>query len=137
MAGKKKSATSAKPKTETKPRLPRGKPLLIVESPTKARTITRLLGERYTVLSSKGHVMDLPKSSLGVDLEHNFEPHYINIRGKEDVIRELKAAAKKAREIYLGSDPDREGEAIAWSIAQAVDGNAARRVRFNEITARS
>jgi len=136
MARKKKSAPSAKPKSKAKPRAPRGKPLLIVESPTKARTITRLLGERYTVLSSKGHVMDLPRSSLGVDLEHNFEPHYINIRGKEDVIRELKAAAKKAREIYLGSDPDREGEAIAWSIAQAVDGNTARRVRFNEITVR-
>ncbi len=136
MARKKKSATSAKPKTEAKPRAPRGKPLLIVESPTKARTITRLLGERYTVLSSKGHVMDLPRSSLGVDIENNFEPHYINIRGKEDVIRELKAAAAKAREIYLGSDPDREGEAIAWSIARAVDGNAAKRVRFHEITAR-
>jgi DNA topoisomerase-1 len=136
MAGKKKSKLTAKPKPEAKPRAPRGKPLLIVESPTKARTITRLLGERYTVLSSKGHVMDLPKSSLGVDVEHNFEPHYINIRGKEDVIRELKAAAKKAREIYLGSDPDREGEAIAWSIAQAVDGNTAKRVRFHEITAR-
>jgi len=136
MAGKKKSAPSAKPKSEAKPRAPRGKPLLIVESPTKARTITRLLGERYTVLSSRGHVMDLPRSSLGVDIENNFEPHYINIRGKEDVIRELKAAAAKAREIYLGSDPDREGEAIAWSIAQAVDGNTAKRVRFHEITAR-
>jgi DNA topoisomerase-1 len=133
MAGKKKSKKTAEPKPEAKPR---GKPLLIVESPTKARTITRLLGERYTVLSSRGHVMDLPKSSLGVDVEHNFEPHYINIRGKEDVIRELKAAAAKAREIYLGSDPDREGEAIAWSIAHAVDGNTAKRVRFHEITAR-
>jgi DNA topoisomerase-1 len=136
MTAKKKPAPKAKPKSEAKPPARRGKPLLIVESPTKARTITRLLGERYTVLSSKGHVMDLPKSSLGVDLEKNFEPHYIKIRGKEDVIRELKAAAAKAREIYLGSDPDREGEAIAWSIAQAVDGNAARRVRFNEITVR-
>jgi len=141
MAGKKKSGKPAKraaePKVKAKAEAkPLGKPLLIVESPTKARTITRLLGERYTVLSSKGHVMDLPKSSLGVDIEKNFEPHYINIRGKEDVIRELKAAAAKAREIYLGSDPDREGEAIAWSIAQAVDGNTAKRVRFHEITAR-
>lgn len=136
MARKKNTAPKAEPKPEPKPRAPRGKPLLIVESPTKARTITRLLGERYTVLSSKGHVMDLPKSSLGVDIEKNFEPHYIKIRGKEDVIRELKAAAAKAREVYLGSDPDREGEAIAWSIAQAVDGNTARRVRFNEITVR-
>jgi DNA topoisomerase-1 len=113
---------------------PRGKPLLIVESPTKARTIAHLLGNRMTVLSSKGHVIDLPKSQLGVDLEKNFEPKYIKIRGKEEVIRELKEAAGKAREIYLGTDPDREGEAIAYFIAQAIDGNTARRVRFHEIT---
>ena len=114
--------------------MPKNKDLLIVESPTKARTIARLLGEKMTVLSSKGHIIDLPKSKLGVDLENNFEPSYVKIRGKESVIRELKAAAGKAGVIYIGSDPDREGEAIAHFIAQAIDGNAARRVRFHEIT---
>jgi DNA topoisomerase-1 len=127
----KKSARVKSP-AASKPR--RGKPLLIVESPTKARTITRLLGEKFQVLSSRGHVFDLPKSQLGVDIEHDFEPKYIRIRGKEETIRELKEAASHAREVYLGTDPDREGEAIAFFIAQAIDGNAARRVRFHEIT---
>jgi DNA topoisomerase-1 len=114
--------------------------LLIVESPTKARTIGTMLGGRMTVLSSRGHVIDLPKSKLGVDIEHDFEPQYIKIRGKEEVIRELKAAAKRAGHVYLGTDPDREGEAIAYFIAQAVAaspdsaGKPARRVRFHEIT---
>jgi len=94
-----------------------GKDLLIVESPTKARTIGKLLAGKMHVLSSKGHIADLPKSRLGVDIEHGFEPDYIRIRGKAAVINELKAAARQARTVYIATDPDREGEAIAYSVA--------------------
>ncbi|MGN1346972.1 MAG: type I DNA topoisomerase [Eubacteriales bacterium] len=110
--------------------------LLIMESPTKASTVKNYLGSNYKVLASKGHVRDLPKSTLGVDIEHNFEAHYINIRGKGDLIKELKKEVKKADKIYLATDPDREGEAIAWHLATAlgIPEEKALRVTFNSIT---
>ncbi len=115
----------------------RTRDLLIVESPTKARTISRLLGGRMKVLSSRGHIADLPKSRLGVDIEHGFEPEYIRIRGKASVINELKAEARAARTVYLGCDPDREGEAIAFSVASEIrDGAPVKRVLLFEITPR-
>lgn len=111
------------------------KTLIIVESPTKARTIEKFLGKNYTVRSCMGHIRDLPKSSMGVDIEHGFEPHYITIRGKGDVIKTLKDEAKKADRILLASDPDREGEAIAWHLQQYLNINETDcRIRFNEIT---
>ena len=91
--------------------------LVIVESPAKAKTIEKYLGRNYKVMASVGHIRDLPKSKMGIDFENNYEPHYISIRGKGDVIKSLKAAAKKAQKVYLASDPDREGEAIAWHLA--------------------
>ncbi len=113
------------------------KELLIVESPTKAHTISVLLKGRLDVLSSQGHIVDLPKSRLGVDVENGFEPEYIRIRGKAKVINELKHAARKAARVYLGCDPDREGEAIAYSVAQEIkNGAEIKRVLFYEITPR-
>src|SRR5579863_8311619 len=99
---------------------PAKKPLIIVESPTKARTIKKFLPARYVVKASVGHVRDLPKSTLGVDVENGFTPKYLTIKGKGDLIKELKAAAKSAGpgEVYLATDPDREGEAIAWHLAE-------------------
>lgn len=110
--------------------------LVIVESPAKAKTIKKYLGKKFTVKASMGHVRDLPKSQFGVDIENNYRPKYITIRGKGPVLKELKAAAKKAKKVYLASDPDREGEAIAWHLAQSldVDINSRCRVVFNEIT---
>src|SRR5690625_6564844 len=110
--------------------------LVIVESPAKARTIKRYLGKNYIVKASMGHVRDLPKSQIGVNVENNFEPKYITIRGKGDVLKELRKEAKKAKKVYLAADPDREGEAIAWHLAYAlkVDENSDCRVVFNEIT---
>ncbi|HHY74613.1 MAG TPA: type I DNA topoisomerase [Bacillus bacterium] len=110
--------------------------LVIVESPAKAKTIERYLGRKYKVKASMGHVRDLPKSQMGVDIEHQFEPKYITIRGKGPVLKELKAAAKKAKKIFLAADPDREGEAIAWHLAHTlnIDENSNCRVVFNEIT---
>ena len=110
--------------------------LVIVESPTKAKTIERYLGKNFKVVASKGHLRDLPKSKMGVDIEHNYEPHYISIRGKGDLIKSLKKEAAKADAVYLASDPDREGEAIAWHLAHllGLDLNAPIRVEFNEIT---
>ena len=110
--------------------------LVIVESPAKAKTIERYLGKKYKVKASMGHIRDLPKSQIGVDVEHNYEPKYITIRGKGSVLKELKTAAKKAKKIYLAADPDREGEAIAWHLAHSlnVDINSDCRVVFNEIT---
>lgn len=160
MAKTKPKSRSAVRKTKapaaTKRPARKGKDLLIVESPTKANTIAGLLKGRMTVLSSRGHISDLPKSRLGVDIEHGFEPDYIRIVGKAKVINELKAAAQKARTVYIGCDPDREGEAIAYSVAfelgaQTEDGKPAvkgkkpkdktpeavpeiRRVLFYEIT---
>jgi len=110
--------------------------LVIVESPAKAKTIERYLGKKYKVKASMGHVRDLPKSQMGVDIEQNFEPKYITIRGKGPVLKELKSAAKKAKKIFLAADPDREGEAIAWHLAHSldIDINSDCRVVFNEIT---
>ncbi len=110
--------------------------LVIVESPAKAKTIERYLGKKYKVKASMGHVIDLPKSQMGVDVEKNYELKYITIRGKGPVLKELKTAAKKAKKIYLAADPDREGEAIAWHLAKSlgVDVDSDCRVVFNEIT---
>ena len=113
------------------------KTLVIVESPAKAKTIEKFLGKsHYTVKASVGHVRDLPKSKLGVDIENNFEPQYINIRGKGDVIKELKKEAKKSKQVYLATDPDREGEAISWHLAHIlnIEEDKECRIEFNEIT---
>ncbi len=110
--------------------------LVIVESPSKANTIKGYLGSNYKVIATVGHIRDLPKSTLGIDVENGFEPHYINIRGKGDVIKELKKEAKSAKKIFLATDPDREGEAISWHIANqlGIPKDSACRVTFNEIT---
>ncbi len=110
--------------------------LVIVESPAKAKTIKQYLGKSYNVIASMGHVRDLPKSQLGVDLEHDFEPKYITIRGKGDLLSKLKKEAKAAKKIYLATDPDREGEAISWHLAQLlqIDEASNCRIVFNEIT---
>lgn len=110
--------------------------LVIVESPSKATAIKKYLGSNYKVIASKGHVRDLPKSSLSVDIENGFEAHYINIRGKGDLIKEIRREAKNAKKVFLAPDPDREGEAIAWHLAAALGIDSAKtlRVSFNEIT---
>lgn len=110
--------------------------LVIVESPAKAKTIEKYLGKNYKVVASVGHVRDLPKSKMGIDIENNYEPHYISIRGKGDVIKSLRAAAKRADKVFLASDPDREGEAIAWHLAHILGLSLSEknRVVFNEIT---
>ena len=110
--------------------------LVIVESPSKASTIKGYLGSNYKVIASKGHVRDLPKSSLGVDIENGFEPHYINIRGKGDLIKDIRKEAKNANKVFLATDPDREGEAISWHLAQAlgIPVEQTLRVTFNEVT---
>src|SRR5512143_600602 len=112
------------------------KSLLIVESPTKAKTLQKYLGSDFVVLSSKGHVRDLPPHELGVDLEHDFQPKYVTILGKAKIIQELKKAAADIPEIYLAPDPDREGEAIAWHIAEALGekNHKFHRVLFLELT---
>ncbi|MYV05017.1 MULTISPECIES: type I DNA topoisomerase [Furfurilactobacillus] len=123
-------------KTKTKTRAKTKKNLVIVESPSKAKTIEKYLGRNYKVVASKGHIRDLPKSQMGVDVEHDYEPHYISIRGKGDTIKELKKDAKNAKRVYLASDPDREGEAIAWHLSHLLnlDPEEKNRVVFNEIT---
>jgi len=110
------------------------KPLIIVESPTKARTIKKFLPARFIVKASVGHVRDLPKSSLGVDVEHDFAPKYLTIKGKGDVIKELKSAVKSASDVYLATDPDREGEAIAWHLAELLKLEEPKRIELHEIT---
>lgn len=127
------SAASAKKSTKKKAQ---GKKLVIVESPSKAKTIGKFLGSRYKVIASVGHVRDLPKSKLGVDVENDFEPQYINIRGKGDIIKELRSEAKKASYVFLATDPDREGEAISWHLAHilGIDSDEPCRIEFNEIT---
>ena len=115
------------------------KNLVIVESPTKSKTIEKFLGKNYTVRASMGHLRDLPKSQFGVNIEENFEPKYINIRGKGDLIKELRSLAKKADKIYLATDPDREGEAIAWHLGHilGVDPKDKCRIEFHEITSKA
>lgn len=129
-----KAKTTAK-KTPRKRKAPR-KNLVIVESPSKAKTIEKYLGRRYKVMASLGHIRDLPKSRMGVDVDHDYEPDYISIRGKGPVIKELRKEAKKAANVYLAADPDREGEAIAWHLSYllGLDPKEKHRVVFNEIT---
>ncbi|HKO30454.1 MAG TPA: type I DNA topoisomerase [Nitrospiraceae bacterium] len=120
------------------------KTLIIVESPTKARTISKYLGRGYTVMASVGHIKDLPTSKLGVDLEHNFTPQYVTIKGKSKILAEIKKKAAEVDKVFLAPDPDREGEAIAWHLAEELKGKSKKkndgklfRVRFNEITERA
>lgn len=110
--------------------------LVIVESPAKVKTIKKFLGKNYEVVASNGHVRDLPKSQMGIDIAHDFEPKYITIRGKGDVLAKLRKEVKKADKVYLATDPDREGEAISWHLSQALklEGKNVRRISFNEIT---
>ena len=110
--------------------------LVIVESPAKAKTIGKYLGPAYQVKACMGHLRDLPKSKLGVDVDNDFEPNYRPIKGKEDIIRDLKQAAKDSDAVYLATDPDREGEAISWHLKQLLDlpEDKTFRVTFNEIT---
>lgn len=130
------TAAKTKRKTGKKSKARTGKKLVIVESPSKAKTIGKFLGSGYKVIASVGHVRDLPKSKLGIDKENDFEPQYINIRGKGDVIKELKKEANRASKIYLATDPDREGEAISWHLAYLldIDDEENCRIVFNEIT---
>ena len=136
----KKPKAAAKPKgTKTTAKRTAAKQqykLVIVESPAKAKTIQKYLGKGYQVMASMGHVRDLPKSRLGVDIEHDFAPEYIDIRGKGQLRNELKKAAKHASFVYLATDPDREGEAISWHLSNMLDlgGEEKSRVTFNEIT---
>ncbi|MDH5252687.1 MAG: toprim domain-containing protein, partial [Nitrospira sp.] len=118
------------------------KSLVIVESPTKARTIAKYLGRGYTVMASVGHIKDLPTSKLGVDLDHDFEPQYVTIKGKSKILAEIKKKAEESDKVFLAPDPDREGEAIAWHLEQELLGKSKKkksgkvfRVLFNEITA--
>ena len=129
---KKKTTSKRKTTRRAKPK----KKLVIVESPSKAKTIGKFLGRSYKVVASLGHVRDLPKSRMGVDIENNYQPDYISIRGKGDVIKELRKDAKNAKAVYLASDPDREGEAIAWHVSNILklDDSEKNRVTFNEIT---
>ncbi len=110
--------------------------LVIVESPAKVKTIKKFLGANYDVEASNGHVRDFPKSQFGIDVEHDFEPKYITIRGKGELLAKLRKSAKKADKIYLATDPDREGEAISWHLMQALkeDPKKMHRITFNEIT---
>ena len=110
--------------------------LVIVESPAKARTIEKYLGNDYKVVASMGHLRDLPKSKMGVDIEHGFEPDYIPVKGREEIISDLKKKSKAAQTVYLATDPDREGEAISWHLKELLQlpDDKARRVTFNEIT---
>ncbi|GEK60518.1 type I DNA topoisomerase [Leuconostoc citreum] len=136
MAESEKKKTTTTKKTKKTTTKTRKKNLVIVESPSKAKTIEKYLGSTYKVIASLGHVRDLPKSTLGVDVDNNYEPKYINIRGKGDIIKGLRQAAKAAKNVYLASDPDREGEAIAWHLQHILqlDDTAPNRVVFNEIT---
>lgn len=110
--------------------------LVIVESPAKVKTIKKFLGSNYEVAASNGHVRDLPKSTLGIDVEHDYEPKYITIRGKGDILANLRKEVKKAEKIYLATDPDREGEAISWHLYYALklENKKVYRITFNEIT---
>jgi len=110
------------------------KPVIIVESPTKARTIKKFLPTRYVVKASVGHVRDLPKSTLGVDVEHGFTPKYLTIKGKGEIIKDLRSAVKGASDVYLATDPDREGEAIAWHLAELLKLDEPKRIELHEIT---
>ncbi|MDY6037840.1 MAG: type I DNA topoisomerase [Eubacterium sp.] len=128
--------TSKRKKTSKSSQSSAKKTLVIVESPSKAKTISKYLGSKYNVIASVGHVRDLPKSKLGIDIKEDFEPQYISIRGKGDLIKALKKEASKAGKVFLATDPDREGEAISWHLAflLGLDPEAECRIEFNEIT---
>jgi len=114
----------------------KGKNLIIVESPSKAKTINKIVGDDFQVKASVGHIKDLPEDKLGVDIQKGFEPEYIIIPGKEKIVKELKESAKKAKKIFIATDPDREGEAIAYHIAEEIKAPEDRvfRAVFHEIT---
>lgn len=138
-AATKKAKKEVKGKAKKEVKAKGGRSLVIVESPSKAKTIAKYLGRKFKVMASVGHVKDLPKSKFGIDIEHGFEPQYVIIDKKKKVLTEIKQAAKEADQIYLAPDPDREGEAIAWHIAEEIksrNGNV-HRVLFNEITERA
>ncbi|HSG06306.1 MAG TPA: DNA topoisomerase, partial [Nitrospiria bacterium] len=130
------SGTRSKKKAPVKAAAGKGKSLIIVESPSKAKTINKYLGRKYSVRASVGHLKDLPKSKFGIDVEKSFQPQYTIIKGKAKVLAEIKKAARTAEKIYLAPDPDREGEAIAWHIAEELNGDSDKvyRVLFNEVT---
>src|SRR5438046_9532935 len=113
------------------------KDLIIVESPAKTKTLSQFLGSSYQVMASMGHVRDLPKSKLGVDVEQDFEPSYTVIPERKSILTQLKKAAKESRAVYLASDPDREGEAIAWHLQEALRLKHAKRLQSHEITKRA
>jgi DNA topoisomerase-1 len=123
--------------TRTKRSLPApsGKPVIIVESPAKTRTLAKILGGAYTIEASMGHVRDLPKSTLGVDVDNDFQPTYTPLPDRKETLQRLHAVTQGAPVVYLATDPDREGEAIAWHIQQALGLQNAQRIEFNEITA--
>ena len=112
------------------------KNLVIVESPAKVKTIKKFLGSNYEVMASNGHVRDFPKSQFGIDVDHDYEPKYITIRGKGELLAALRKEAKKADKIFLATDPDREGEAISWHLQQALKEEPSKmnRITINEIT---
>lgn len=114
------------------------KSLLVVESPVKMKTLSKFLGKDYVIRATYGHIKDLPKSKMGVDVDHDFKPHFAVVKGKAKIVAELKKAGKEADNIYIGSDPDREGEAIAFHVAEEIGhGTPIKRVLFNEITKRA
>lgn len=126
-----------KAKRAKKAAKPRGGKIILVESPTKVHTIQKYVKGKYLVMATKGHVKDLPKSKLGIDIEHNFEPYYIVLKDKRKILSEIKKAVKQVDEVYLATDPDREGEAICWHVAEEIKkmgGKKMFRVTFNEIT---
>jgi DNA topoisomerase-1 len=130
-----KRTQGASPRTKRSLPAPSGKPVIIVESPAKTRTLAKILGNAYTIEASMGHVRDLPKSQLGVDIQNNFQPTYIPLPDRKETLNRLKAVTQGAPTVYLATDPDREGEAIAWHIQQALGLQNAQRIEFNEITA--
>ena len=112
--------------------------LVIVESPTKAKTIQKYLGKDFRVLASGGHVCDLPEKSMGIDIDDNFRPSYVMVKEKKETVKRLKTAVKESEQIYLATDPDREGEAISWHLANVLElGDSAQRIEFNEISKRA
>lgn len=124
----------ASARTDKAQPVPSGKPVIVVESPAKTRTLAKILGNAYTIKASMGHVRDLPKSSLGVDIEHDFQPTYKPLPDRKETLERLKAVTQGAPVVYLATDPDREGEAIAWHIQEALGLQNAQRIEFNEIT---
>src|SRR5690348_7064108 len=132
------AAAESNPKTKSSKKGPKGKPVVIVESPAKAKTINKILGSGYVVKACMGHVRDLPERKFGINVDSDFEPTYQTIKGKTKIVSELRSATRSAEAVYLAPDPDREGEAIAWHLVEAlkIPRDRAKRVTFNEITKR-